>query len=118
MCNLSKGVKEKGIAEGMAHGILISIKSLVKNMGISVDQAMSVLDIPEAERQNIWMLKLKTALTKNPNKEKLLFSSKNQDIFLKINTLVTQSYSIIYQKNNIPIIFYFISRQNIISSHR
>nr|WP_300776729.1 hypothetical protein [uncultured Acetatifactor sp.] len=47
MCNLSKGVEEKGIAKG----ILSSIKNLVKNMDVSVEQAMSVLEIPEAERQ-------------------------------------------------------------------
>ena len=56
MCNLSKGVEEKGIAKGMAagiaNGILAAIKSLVKNMGISAEQAMSVLEIPETERQN------------------------------------------------------------------
>lgn len=76
MCNLSKGVEEKGMAkglakgmmegmakgmtegmakgmtEGMTNGILASIKNLVKNMGISVEQAMTVLEIPEAERQN------------------------------------------------------------------
>ena len=55
MCNLSKGVREKGRAEGraegMVDGILSSIKNLVKNMGVSVDQAMSVLEIPETERQ-------------------------------------------------------------------
>ncbi len=55
MCNLSKGVREKGIAEGMAkgmaEGLLLSIKSLVKNMGLSIEQAMSVLEIPEGERQ-------------------------------------------------------------------
>ena len=59
MCNLSKGVMEKGLAkgraegraEGMADGILASIKSLIKNMGISVEQAMSMLDIPETEQQ-------------------------------------------------------------------
>ena len=47
LCNLSKGVEEKGVAKG----ILSSIKNLVKNMGVSVEQAMSVLEIPEAERQ-------------------------------------------------------------------
>ena len=51
MCNLSKGVREKGHAEGVADGILSAIKNLVKNMGVSVEQAMSVLEIPEAERQ-------------------------------------------------------------------
>ena len=47
MCNLSKGVEEKGVAKG----ILSAIKNLVKNMGVSVEQAMSVLEVPEAERQ-------------------------------------------------------------------
>ena len=47
MCNLSKGVREMGRADG----ILSAIKNLVKNMGVSVEQAMSVLEIPEAERQ-------------------------------------------------------------------
>ena len=47
MCNLSKGVMEKG----MTNGILTSIKNLVKNMDVSVEQAMSVLEIPETERQ-------------------------------------------------------------------
>ncbi len=51
MCNLSKGVREKGRAEGMTNGILASIKNLVKNMGVSVDQAMSVLEVPDTERQ-------------------------------------------------------------------
>lgn len=43
MCNLSQGIKEKGM--------LTSIKNLVKNMGISIEQAMSVLEIPEKDRQ-------------------------------------------------------------------
>ncbi len=47
MCNLSKGVEEKGVAKG----ILASIKNLIKNMGMSLEQAMSVLEIPEADRQ-------------------------------------------------------------------
>ena len=51
MCNLSKGVEEKGMAKGLTKGILDSIKNMVKNMGVSVEQAMSVLEIPEAERQ-------------------------------------------------------------------
>lgn len=55
MCNLSKGVMEKGMArgraEGMANGILTSIEKLVKNLGVSTEQAMSVLEIPENERQ-------------------------------------------------------------------
>lgn len=59
MCNLGRSVMEKGLAEGeakgmekgMAKGIVSSIKNLAKNMGMSVEQAMSVLEIPESERQ-------------------------------------------------------------------
>ncbi len=63
MCNLSKGVIEKSVAKGMAQGIeqgmaqgiesaiLSSIRNLVKNTGMSVSQAMSVLEVPEAKRQ-------------------------------------------------------------------
>ena len=59
MCNLSKGVMEKGIAkgmekgraEGMEKGILTSIRSLMETMGWTLDQAMTALKVPEAERQ-------------------------------------------------------------------
>ena len=56
MRSLSKGVREKSRAEGMTSGILSSIKGLVKNMGISVDQAMSVLEFAEAECQEYMVL--------------------------------------------------------------
>ena len=68
MCNLSKGVMEKALAkglakgleqgrelgrtEGLSEGIISSIQKLVKNMGVSIEQAMSVLEVPETERQN------------------------------------------------------------------
>lgn len=59
MCNLSKSVMEKswkkGMAEGMAkgeeQGILTSIKSLMETMGWTLEQAMTALKVPEAERQ-------------------------------------------------------------------
>lgn len=59
MCNLSKGVMEKGIAkgmekgraEGMEKGILTSIKNLMETMGWTLDQAMTALKVPEAEQQ-------------------------------------------------------------------
>ena len=55
MCNLNKGVEEKGMAKGMAAGmtnaIMLSIKNLVKNMGIFAEQAMVVLEVPESERK-------------------------------------------------------------------
>ena len=46
MCNLSKGVEEKGIKEG----ILSSIRNLMESMEWSAEQAMSALKVPETER--------------------------------------------------------------------
>ncbi len=75
MCNLSDGIEarglekglklgeEKGMEKGVEKGIrlgeekgiestyLASIKNLMKKMSLSADNAMSVLEIPEAERQ-------------------------------------------------------------------
>lgn len=42
MCNLSKGVEEKGI--------LFSIRNLMETMGWSVEQAMESLKIPKEEK--------------------------------------------------------------------
>mgnify|MGYP005772488631 CR=1 FL=1 len=78
MCNLSQGIVEKGIAQGMERGIaqgmergmaqgmekgmaqgmekgafsatLDSLRRLIANAGMSAEQAMNVLEIPAAER--------------------------------------------------------------------
>ena len=54
MCNLSKGVEEKGIQKGIEKGIeqglLLSIKNLMETMGWSVEQAMEGLKIPKEEK--------------------------------------------------------------------
>ena len=74
MCNLSQGIVERGIAQGMAQGIekgiaqgmergiaqgvekgafnatLASLRRLIANAGMSAEQAMNVLEIPAAER--------------------------------------------------------------------
>ena len=62
MCNLSKGVEEKGIQkgiekgiekgikQGIEKGILLSIRNLMETMGWSVEQAMEGLKIPEEEK--------------------------------------------------------------------
>ena len=62
MCNLSKGVEEKGIQKGIKKGIqkgiekgiekgiLLSIRNLMETMGWSVEQAMEGLKIPEEEK--------------------------------------------------------------------
>ena len=70
MCNLSQGIVEKGIAQGMEKGMaqgmekgmaqgmekgafsatLDSLRRLIANAGMSAEQAMNVLEIPAAER--------------------------------------------------------------------
>ena len=47
MCNLSKGVREMGRADG----ILSSLKNLMETMGLTIEQAMAALKVPEDERQ-------------------------------------------------------------------
>ncbi len=46
MCNLSRGVEEKGIEKAN----LTSLKNIMKNLGVSVERAMAILEIPEVER--------------------------------------------------------------------
>ena len=58
MCNLSQGIVERGIAQGMAQGVekgafsatLDSLRRLIANAGMSAEQAMNVLEIPASER--------------------------------------------------------------------
>ena len=46
MCNLSKGIEEKG----MEKGILVSIQNLMESMDWTAEQAMKALRIPETEQ--------------------------------------------------------------------
>jgi hypothetical protein len=46
MCNLSEGVRDEGIKVGT----LASIKNLMETMNWSLQQAMSALKIPDADR--------------------------------------------------------------------
>lgn len=50
MCNLSEGVWERGMEKGMEKGVGESIRSLMKNMGWPIEQAMTALNVPEADR--------------------------------------------------------------------
>lgn len=50
LCNLSKGIEEKGIRKGIKEGILSSIQNLMESMGWTAEQAMAALKIPESER--------------------------------------------------------------------
>lgn len=53
LCNLSKGVEEKGIAIGIEKereaGTLRSIKNLMDTLKLTAEQAMAALKVPEAE---------------------------------------------------------------------
>ena len=55
MCNLSKGIEEKGIQKGrqagMIDGILVSVKNLMDSMGWSAEQAMKVLKISKEDQE-------------------------------------------------------------------
>ncbi len=62
MCNLSKGVEERGIAcgfeqglaqgleRGMETGTLNAIRNLIETMKLTAEQAMEALKVPEAEK--------------------------------------------------------------------
>lgn len=62
MCNLGEGIAERamargieqGIEQGMARGVerekLSNLRNLIKNMKLSAEQAMSVLDVPVSDR--------------------------------------------------------------------
>ena len=51
MCNLSKGVEEKGRTEGHAERALSDLRNLMETMGLTIEQAMAALKGPEGERQ-------------------------------------------------------------------
>ena len=58
MCNLSKGVEERGIARGLAQGlergletgILNAIRNLMETMKLTAEQAMEALKVSGAEK--------------------------------------------------------------------
>jgi hypothetical protein len=50
MCNLSKGVEERGIQKGLTTAMLSSIKNIMDSMNLSAEQAINALKIPESER--------------------------------------------------------------------
>lgn len=55
MCNLSKGIEDRGIAKGLEQGVenglLSSIRNLMETMNWSCTQAMNALKIPEQNRE-------------------------------------------------------------------
>ncbi len=49
MCNLSKGIEEKGRKDGMKEGILSSVKNLMDTMDWSAEQAMKALKVSKED---------------------------------------------------------------------
>ena len=49
LCNLSKGVEEKGIAIGIETGTLKAIENLMDTLKLTAEQAMAALKVPEGE---------------------------------------------------------------------
>lgn len=54
MCNLSKGVEERGIAIGVEHGTetttLNAIRNIMETLKLTAEQAMGALKVSEAEK--------------------------------------------------------------------
>jgi len=50
MCNFINSVEARGIEKGIEKGKIQSLQSLMKNMKLTVQQAMELLEIPDCER--------------------------------------------------------------------
>lgn len=50
MCNLSKGVFEKGFKIGVEKACVSSLCAVMETLDLSLEQAMAALGVPEEER--------------------------------------------------------------------
>ena len=50
MCNLSKGIIEESLAEGMEKGIVIAIRNMMDKLKMTAEQAMDTMNISKDER--------------------------------------------------------------------
>lgn len=58
MCNLSKGIEERGIAIGVERTTLNAIRNLMETLKLTAEQAMEALKVPEVEKiKYVGMLK-------------------------------------------------------------
>ena len=53
MCNLSQGIRQKGRVEGRFEERLELIRALMKNAGMSMEQAKDTLEIDEQKRPEV-----------------------------------------------------------------
>lgn len=51
MCNLSDVVEESGIQKGRREADILSLKALMRNMKMPVEQALAILETPEEKWQ-------------------------------------------------------------------
>ena len=55
MCNFSDGIEERGLKRGRQEGrreaILQSIRNAMKNLGITAEEAMRILGVPQKENE-------------------------------------------------------------------
>ena len=58
MCNLSKGVEQKGFRRGMEQGVLRSIQNLMETLHLTAEQAMDALKV-EGSKRNEYAEQLK-----------------------------------------------------------
>ena len=65
MCNLSEGIEnigiEKGVAMGIEQGLITTIVNMVKNLKLSLDDAIAAAEIPEDTRES-YSMKIKELL--------------------------------------------------------
>jgi hypothetical protein len=50
MCNISEGIEERGIRQGIRQTKCENIKSVMESLDVSVERAMDILGISEDDR--------------------------------------------------------------------
>lgn len=74
MCNLSEGIEERGHKRGykigfqigLILGFLVSIESLKETLGLSPEESMEILQIPEDERAKYRILLRQQQTSRTP----------------------------------------------------
>ncbi|MGM9583332.1 MAG: hypothetical protein ACI3WU_06420 [Phascolarctobacterium sp.] len=56
MCNLSQGVREDGRKEGREEERIKNVKAIMKNVKVSAQEAMKMLDVPSEEQKKLLTL--------------------------------------------------------------
>ena len=55
MCNVSRGILDKGMAlgrkEGMDDSTIAAIKNIMQSLNVSSDRAMDILKVPDEKRE-------------------------------------------------------------------